>query len=117
MQGYEDKYMSGTCRELLKWKFAHLNSVDFVLDVDDRGRACPASQQPDGYEMDIPCLQENLMRPCNALLVACPCQRNNADAADMRTWLQLYCICWPTQLHLDAQLSQPLPVHAPLPCH
>ena len=30
-QGYEDEYKPGTCEELLKWKFAHLNSVDFLL--------------------------------------------------------------------------------------
>jgi mRNA-capping enzyme len=30
-QGYEDAYKPGTCEELLKWKFAHLNSVDFLL--------------------------------------------------------------------------------------
>lgn len=29
--GYEDAYIPGTCQELLKWKFAHLNSVDFRL--------------------------------------------------------------------------------------
>ncbi|KAK9842283.1 hypothetical protein WJX81_004542 [Elliptochloris bilobata] len=30
-QGYEDHYKPGTCEELLKWKFAHLNSVDFMF--------------------------------------------------------------------------------------
>lgn len=27
----------GTCNELLKWKFAHLNSVDFLLRVSPSG--------------------------------------------------------------------------------
>ena len=41
MQGYEDDYVTGTCRELLKWKFAHLNSVDFLLQLDEQGEgAC-----------------------------------------------------------------------------
>ena len=33
LQGAEDKYEVGTCNELLKWKFAHLNSVDFLLRI------------------------------------------------------------------------------------
>ncbi|KAK9828737.1 hypothetical protein WJX72_001811 [[Myrmecia] bisecta] len=31
LQAYEDPYIPGTCNELLKYKFAHLNSVDFLL--------------------------------------------------------------------------------------
>eukprot|EP00884_Botryococcus_braunii_P019053 jgi/Botrbrau1/5831/Bobra.0366s0013.1 len=31
LQGYEDVYVPQTCEELLKWKYAHLNSVDFLL--------------------------------------------------------------------------------------
>ena len=37
MQGAEDAYKVGTCEELLKWKFAHLNSVDFLLRVNPSG--------------------------------------------------------------------------------
>ncbi|KAL6780541.1 MRCE1 [Auxenochlorella protothecoides x Auxenochlorella symbiontica] len=36
LQGYEDAYVPGTCQELLKWKFAHLNSVDFRLRWDPK---------------------------------------------------------------------------------
>lgn len=32
--GYEDAYVPGTCQELLKWKFPHMNSVDFRLRWD-----------------------------------------------------------------------------------
>ena len=32
-QPYDDPYMPRTCDDLLKWKFDHLNSVDFKLDV------------------------------------------------------------------------------------
>ena len=38
-QGYEDDYKPGTCEELLKWKFAHLNSVDFLLRSTAAGTA------------------------------------------------------------------------------
>lgn len=36
-QAYEDQYVVGTCNELLKWKFAHLNSVDFRLVQNESG--------------------------------------------------------------------------------
>lgn len=37
LQPADDGYVPGTCHELLKWKFAHLNSVDFKLRVDAAG--------------------------------------------------------------------------------
>lgn len=38
VQGYEDPYVPQTCEELLKWKYAHLNSVDFKLSLDREGQ-------------------------------------------------------------------------------
>ncbi|KAK9804496.1 hypothetical protein WJX73_010638 [Symbiochloris irregularis] len=38
LQGWDDPYITGTCKELLKWKFAHLNSVDFQLDATPEGK-------------------------------------------------------------------------------
>jgi mRNA-capping enzyme len=32
-QGWEDPYVPRTHEGLLKWKYAHMNSVDFVLKV------------------------------------------------------------------------------------
>ncbi|QDZ24112.1 mRNA-capping enzyme [Chloropicon primus] len=32
-QDWEDRYVPLTCHALLKWKYSHLNSVDFKLDV------------------------------------------------------------------------------------
>ena len=32
--GDDSDYQGGTCDVLLKWKFAHLNSVDFLLEMD-----------------------------------------------------------------------------------
>lgn len=37
MQGAEERYIVGTSNELLKWKFAHLNSVDFQLQITPSG--------------------------------------------------------------------------------
>ncbi|GMH34397.1 hypothetical protein BSKO_02231 [Bryopsis sp. KO-2023] len=37
LQAYEDPYVVGTCHELLKWKFAHLNSVDFRMRLGEDG--------------------------------------------------------------------------------
>ena len=36
--------MNGTCHELLKWKFAHMNSVDFLLLMEE-GAAHAACRQ------------------------------------------------------------------------
>lgn len=41
LQGYEHKYNAGTCDLLYKWKFAHMNSVDFLLK-------CATVPGPDG---------------------------------------------------------------------
>lgn len=37
LQPADAGYAPGTCTDLLKWKFAHLNSVDFKLRVDGAG--------------------------------------------------------------------------------
>ena len=37
LQGADAPYIVGTCHELLKWKFAHLNSVDFLLRMTNEG--------------------------------------------------------------------------------
>ena len=37
LQPAEDGYETGTCHDLLKWKYAHMNSVDFKLRVDPSG--------------------------------------------------------------------------------
>ena len=36
-QPYDDPYKPHTCEELLKWKFAHMNSVDFKLKCTMQG--------------------------------------------------------------------------------
>jgi mRNA-capping enzyme len=36
-QGWEDPYVPRTHEGLLKWKYAHMNSVDFVLKVSPTG--------------------------------------------------------------------------------
>ena len=37
LQPADDGYETGTCPDLLKWKYAHMNSVDFKLRVDPAG--------------------------------------------------------------------------------
>jgi mRNA-capping enzyme len=37
LQPSDDPYETGTCADLLKWKYAHMNSVDFKLRVDPSG--------------------------------------------------------------------------------
>ncbi|GMY25433.1 mRNA-capping enzyme [Fagus crenata] len=37
-QGWDDPYIPRTHEGLLKWKFAHMNSVDFLFEVDDDDR-------------------------------------------------------------------------------
>jgi mRNA-capping enzyme len=44
MQGYTDPYKPDTDLELLKWKFAHLNSVDFLLRSAPAGEMLPYAQ-------------------------------------------------------------------------
>eukprot|EP00798_Chlamydomonas_sp_ICE-L_P001426 gene1426-32797_t len=51
MKGYDDMYKPLTCEELLKWKFSHLNSVDFKLRIETpqgqpQPTAIPAAPQP-----------------------------------------------------------------------
>lgn len=45
-QPHDDPYKPLTCEELLKWKFAHLNSVDFRVSVKSNGEgAKPGSKE------------------------------------------------------------------------
>ncbi|GIM08149.1 hypothetical protein Vretimale_12219 [Volvox reticuliferus] len=50
LQGVEDPYIAGTCERLYKWKFAHMNSVDFLLRCESR---IGASGQPE-LDLDNP---------------------------------------------------------------
>ena len=42
-QPWESHYVIGTAEDLLKWKFAHLNSVDFKF-MSNQGRATRPAQ-------------------------------------------------------------------------
>ncbi|KAG2685983.1 hypothetical protein I3760_10G153300 [Carya illinoinensis] len=37
-QGWDDPYIPRTHEGLLKWKYAHMNSVDFLFEIDNDGR-------------------------------------------------------------------------------
>lgn len=62
-QATQDPYVPGTCHELLKWKFAHLNSVDFrlrrhpkhgwMLELLEtrKGKALPEKARPGYHEL------------------------------------------------------------------
>ncbi|GLC40885.1 hypothetical protein PLESTB_000012700 [Pleodorina starrii] len=58
LQGYEDPYVVGTCERLYKWKFAHMNSVDFLL-------RCAKRPGPDGQ----PLLDDGAPEPLQLMLL------------------------------------------------
>lgn len=47
-QPYDDSYKPLTCQEILKWKFAHLNSVDFKLRLERAPENGAGSGKSDG---------------------------------------------------------------------
>ena len=45
-QGRDQIYTKGTCRSTFKWKYAKLNSVDFVLRGDEASRGSSRPGDP-----------------------------------------------------------------------
>ncbi|XP_075263557.1 mRNA-capping enzyme-like [Convolutriloba macropyga] len=53
-QSYDDPYVSGTCNELLKWKFASHNSVDFKLKMEGGQPVLYLRSSNRGHRGDVP---------------------------------------------------------------
>jgi mRNA-capping enzyme len=101
-QDWEDSYEPLTCPDLLKWKYSHLNSVDFKLEAKPKAGAASGGggeKNSDDYDYSLSVQRGGRPMPLEDAQITFPNHINPLDFvntiiectynADFKTWVFL----------------------------